>query len=173
MGDVVALVRRVLEEGDLEVERLDDGRLMTMLSGEHKRTIPVLVAVGDTSLHVTSLFTGVPDEAHAEVYALLLHRNERARWVHFALDDAGDVVLVGRVPLAGLDEVLLGELFGELLQVADETFDAVLRRGFASYLAVEQAWRRGAGLPANPIGDPVRSPDADGGSPSVGADPAA
>ncbi len=155
-GQIVDLVRRVLGEAGLDADGMGDGRVMTMLAGEHKRTIPVLLEVGDTSLQITSLFTGAPDEAHADVYELLLHRNERSRWVHFALDDEGDVVLVGRVPLGSVDEVLVGEVLGEVLTVSDETFDGVLRRGFADYLTHEQAWRARAGLAPNPIGDPIR-----------------
>ncbi len=148
------LVVGVLEDSGLDVEVVGEARAMTMLAGEHKRTIPVLFEVGDRNLRVQSLFTGVPDEGHVEVYALLLHRNERARHVHFALDDEGDLLLVGTIPLAALDEELLGQVLGELLATADETFDAVLRTGFAGYLAHEQAWRRRAGMAPNPIGDP-------------------
>lgn len=154
-GRVLELVVEVLEQGGLDAEVVGQDRVMSMLAGEHKRTIPVLFEVGDRSLRVQSLFTGVPDERHGEVYALLLHRNERARHVHFALDDAGDLLLVGRVPLGAVSAELLGEVLGELLVTADETFDVVLRTGFASYLAGEQAWRRGQGLAPNPIGDPL------------------
>lgn len=161
--EVVDLVVGVLRGGGLDADVVGDGRVMTMLSGDHKRTIPVLLEVGDRSLRLQSLFTGVLDEGHGEVYATLLHRNERARHVHFALDDEGDLLLVGRVPLAALDAELLGEVLGELLVTADETFDVVLRTGFAGYLAGEQAWRRGAGLAPNPIGDPLPGRTTDQG----------
>jgi hypothetical protein len=148
------LVASELEGLGLEVTPVGEDRWMTMLSGEWKRTIPVLLELGDRALTVTSLFAGVPDERHAEVYRILLHRNQRPGPVHFALDDEGDLVLTGAVPLVALDAAALDELLGAVLGFADETFNQVLRTGFASYLAAEQRWRAAAGLPPNPVGDP-------------------
>ncbi len=150
-GELVAMICEVLQGADLVADDLGDDRIMTMLTGEWKRTIPVLFSVGDRSVTVTSAFTGILDEGHAEVYAMLLHRNERLRHVHFALDDVGQLVLIGRLPLAAVDHTLLGEVLGEVLDTADSAFNGVLRAGFAGYLAHEQRWRKGAGLPPNPI----------------------
>lgn len=149
------LITATLRARDLEVDEVGEDKWMTMLSGEWKRTIPVMFHLDEHRLRVTSLFCGKPDEGHAEVYELLLHRNERPGWVHFALDDEGDVVLVGQVPRSVLDEQVLDEVLGQLLLVSDETFNAVLRRGFSTYLAAEQRWRKKNDLPPNPIGDPA------------------
>ena len=145
------LIVTTLEQTDLPVAEVAPGRWMTMLEGEHKRTIPVLLELGDRSLTVTSLLAGVPDEGHEEVYRILLQRNQRPLPVHFALDDEGDLVLVGRIPRAALDEQSLDELLGLILTQADETFDQVLRTGFRSYIDVEQRWRAKVGLPPNPV----------------------
>lgn len=149
------LITTALTARELDADPVGENRWMTMLAGEWKRTIPVMFHLDETSLKVSSLFCGRPDEAHAEVYELLLHRNERPGWVHFALDDEGDVVLVGQVPRGVLDEQVLDEVLGQLLIVSDETFNAVLRRGFSTYLAAEQRWREKNDLPPNPIGDPA------------------
>lgn len=151
-SEVFDLVADVLTSSGLQADVVGERRLMTMLSGEHKRTIPVLFEVGERTLATTSAFVGVLDEGRAEVYELLLHRNERSRHVHFAMDDAGHLVLVGRTPLAAVDWSLLEELLGEVLSTADSTFNAVLRSGFANYLRHEQRWRANSGLPPNPIG---------------------
>ena len=161
--------RQVLLEGlagaDLEVTEVGEDRWMTMLAGEWKRTIPVLFHLEDRSLSLTSLFSGVPDEGHAEVYRILLHRNQRSGPVHFALDDEGDLILTGDLPLAALDARMLDEVLGSVLSLADDTFNQVLRTGFATYLEAEQRWRAGAGMPPNPVGDPVRDAGrAPGGS---------
>jgi hypothetical protein len=153
-----AVVLDALDAAGLPVEDLGDGRWMTMLSGEWKRTIPLLIELGDRSLRVTSLFSGVPDEAHAEVYRILLQRNQRPSPVHFALDDEGDLILVGQLPLAAVDARSVDELLGAVLATCDETFNQVLRTGFASYLDAEQRWRARAGLPPNPVGDPRTAP---------------
>jgi hypothetical protein len=147
--------RSVILEGlaaaDLEALPVGEDRWMTLLAGEHKRTIPVLLELGERSLTVSSLLAGVPDEGHVDVYRILLQRNQRPLPVHFALDDEGDLVLVGRVPRAALDDRSFDELLGLILTQSDETFDQVLRAGFTTYIDVEQRWRAKVGLPPNPV----------------------
>lgn len=148
-----------LAAAGLEVAEVGNDRWMTMMEGEWKRTIPVLLDLGDRRLTVTSLFSGVPDEGHVEVYRILLQRNQRPGPVHFALDDEGDLILTGSLPLAAVDAESVDELLGQVLTYADETFNQVLRTGFASYLEAEQRWRASAGLPPNPIGEPASPSD--------------
>jgi hypothetical protein len=147
------VVLGTLEANGLAIQEVGEDRWMTMLSGEWKRTIPLLLDLEERSLKVTSLLAGVPDEGHAEVYRILLQRNQRPLPVHFALDDEGDLVLVGQLPLVAVDERAIDELLGAVLTLSDETFNQVLRAGFASYLEVEQRWRAKAGLPPNPVGE--------------------
>jgi hypothetical protein len=151
-----------LEANDLDVTAVGEDRWMTMLAGEWKRTIPLLLDLEERSLKVTSLLAGVPDEGHAEVYRILLQRNQRPLPVHFALDDEGDLILTGQVPLVALDTRAVDELLGAVLTLSDETFNQVLRAGFASYLEVEQRWRAKTGLPPNPVGEPVHGATDDG-----------
>ena len=145
------LIRDVLEAADLDVDEVGEDRWMTMLSGQWKRTIPLLLDLDERSLRITSLLCGAPDEGHAAVYELVLHRNEKLTWVHFALDDEGDVVLTGTVPREALDAETLDEVLGQVLLTSDETYNSVLRAGFASYIEVEQAWRRKTGQGPNPV----------------------
>jgi hypothetical protein len=145
-----------LQGADLDVEEVGEDRWMTMLSGEWKRTIPLLLDLDERTLKLTSLFAGVPDEGHEEVYRILLQRNQRPQPVHFALDDEGDLIIVGSVPLVAVDAQQVDDLLGAVLTLADETFNQVLRTGFASYLEAEQRWREKAGLPPNPVGHPER-----------------
>jgi hypothetical protein len=145
----------VLEAAGLDVQPVGEDRWMTMLAGEWKRTIPLLLDLDERSLKVTSLLAGVPDEGHGEVYRILLQKNQRPLPVHFALDDEGDLVLVGQLPLVAIDDRSLDELLGAVLTLSDETFNQVLRAGFAGYLEVEQRWREKVGKPPNPVGDPA------------------
>ena len=145
------LIVEVLEAADLQVDEVGEDRWMTMLSGQWKRTIPLLLHLDERSLRITSLLCGAPDEGHEDVYALVLHRNEKLTWVHFALDDEGDVVLTGAIPREALDAATLDEVLGQVLLTSDETYNSVLRAGFSSYIEVEQAWRRKTGQPPNPV----------------------
>lgn len=145
------IVSTTLAGLDLEPEELGDDRWLVVLEGEWKRTIPALIEVDDRHVKVSSLFAGVPDEGHREAYEVLLHRNARPSPVHFALDDQGDIILLGRVPLGGFDADELDQLLGGLLTMSDETFNTVLRSAFAGYIEREQAWRAKNDLPPNPV----------------------
>jgi len=149
------LVGRTLVDAGLPVAIVGEDRFLTQLAGEHKRTIPVLLHVDERSLKVSSLVSGRPDEQHDVVHRLLLHRNQRPAPIHFAIDDEGDLLLVGRVPLSVLDEETLDKLLGLVLAMADDVFDRVLTLGFASYVDAEQRWRAREGLPPNPVGQAV------------------
>jgi hypothetical protein len=140
-----------LAQSGLDLEEVGPGVWMTSLAGQWKRTIPVLLRIEDRSLHVESLLCRAPDEGHERVYRYLLTRNQRPSPLRFALDDDGDIVMVGWLPLVALDEVTFDRLLGLLLTTADEVFNAVLRRGFGSYIAAEQEWRAANDLPPNPV----------------------
>ncbi len=132
-------------------ERVGDGAWQTVLAGDHKRTIPVHLELGVHGLAVQSFFMAAPDERHDEVYALLLRRNLRSYTLRFAIDDLGDVLLVGLIPPPALSVEELDRVLGQLLVTADETYDHALRTGFATYIAREQSWRAKVGAPRNPI----------------------
>jgi hypothetical protein len=149
-ADIVSTTLGGLE---LEPQELGDDRWLVVLAGEWKRTIPTLIEVDDRHVKVSSLFAGVPDEGHREVYEVLLHRNARPSPVHFALNDEGDIILLGRVPLDGFDPAQLDQLLGGLLTMSDESFNTVLRSAFAGYIEREQAWRAKNDLPPNPVSD--------------------
>lgn len=153
IDEQATLVTEALDAAELDWDEVGERRWTTMLSGEWKRTIPLLLDLDDRSLKVTSLLCGVPDEGHAEVYGIALHRNQHLGWVHFALDDEGDVVLTGRVPRAALDRRTFDEVLGQVLMVSDETFNAILRAGFASYIDAEQEWRAKNDMPPNPVSE--------------------
>lgn len=147
------LLTDTLDASGLEASQVGEDRWLTVLAGEWKRTIPVQFHLDERSLRVTSLLAGRPDERHADVYRILLQRNQRPLPVHFAVDDEGDLILTGAVPLEGLDTRRLDEVLGAILTLADETFNQVLRAGFAGYLDAEQRWRAKAGLPPNPAAE--------------------
>lgn len=136
---------------DLPVERFGERGWLTMLRGEHKRTIPVHVELGTHNLFVQSFFMRAPDENQAQLYEFLLHRQLRTYVLRFALEDTGDVLIVGVLPLHAVTDDELDRLLGQLLVTADEAFDTALRLGFESYIEREQAWRAQVGAPRNPI----------------------
>lgn len=148
---VAALQEWAHAHPDLEFTAQGDGRWLVMLAGERKRTIPVLVRLGEHTLDVQSFFMRAPDEHEAELYAYLLRRNLRTYLLRFALHPDGDVLIVGLLPRSAVSVDVLDRLMGQLLVAADEAFDQALRLGFTSYIEREQQWRTRVGLGRNPI----------------------
>ena len=83
-----------------------------------------------------------PDENHAAVYRWLLERNARMYGVAFAVDQLGDIYLVGRLPLHAVTPTEVDRLLGAVLEYADASFDTILELGLrVARSASEWDWR--------------------------------
>jgi len=121
------------------------GAYLVRLEGQHKLATMTWLIAGSHSLHVEAFFCRQPDENHAAFYRFLLERSGRMYGVHFALDQVGDVYLVGRLSLASVTPGEIDRLLGCVLSYSDENFDQALMLGFASSIRREWAWRRKRG----------------------------
>jgi hypothetical protein len=117
------------------------GAFLVRLEGQHKLVTMTWLIADTHSLHVEAFFCRQPDENHAEFYRFLLERGSRMFGVHFALDQVGDVHLVGRLPLATITADEIDRLLGCVLSYSDDNFDQALMIGFASSIRREYAWR--------------------------------
>lgn len=135
------IVASALAEREIEHHRFGDDVFVLSLRGERKLTIPVTLFLRDRTLVVESFFMRAPAENREALYRMLLARNVRARSVHFALGDHGDVYLVGMVPLVAVSDDSIDAVLAEVLTTSDETFDAAIAVGFETYLALDLAWR--------------------------------
>ena len=135
----------------LELTEVGEDRWFTTLAGEHKRTVPVFLDLGERQLAVESFFTRAPDENEGPLFRYLLGRHLRSHVLRFAVADSGDILLIGVLPNAAVTSAEIDVLLGQLLAMADEAFDKALRLGFASYIEREQRWRSQRGVPRNPI----------------------
>jgi Putative bacterial sensory transduction regulator len=136
-----AVIEAALKELDLPSEHPSTGAYLVKLAGQHKLATVTWLIAGRHSLHVEAFFCRRPDENHERFYRFLLERNGRTYGVHFAVDQVGDVYLVGRLPLAAVSADEIDRILGCVLSYADENFDAALELGFASAIRREWAWR--------------------------------
>ena len=135
----------LLEAEGLEHERPEPHRFVIVLPGQAKLRTTVSMAVGPQALTVNAFVARRPDENAEAVYRWLLQQNTRMLGVGFALDSLGDIYLVGRIPITGIAAEDLDRLLGSVLRASDESFNIILRLGFASAIRRERAWRESRG----------------------------
>jgi hypothetical protein len=145
MSDAATAIRAALDDGGLTYEETEPGSFFVTLPGTHKLATHCWLVCGAHALLVEAFVVRKPDENFEEFLRFLLRRNSRMYAVAFSTDAAGDVYLVGRLPLAGIDAAEVDRILGCVLQYADESFDTLLEIGFASSIRREWAWRQKRG----------------------------
>jgi hypothetical protein len=145
MSDVHATIEAALVEAELDYHSPAPGQFFVKLPGTHKLATNCWLVAGQHALLVEAFVCRKPDENHDEFHRFLLRRNARMYAVAFALDPAGDVYVVGRLPLHSVTAEEVDRLLGSVLQYADESFDPLLEIGFASSIRREWEWRQKRG----------------------------
>ena len=135
-------VQAALDEAGLDWTSPGEGQFFVVLPGTHKLATNCWLVAGQHALLVEAFVCRRPDENAEQVYRFLLRRNARMFAVGFSLDAAGDVYLVGRLPLAAVTADEVDRILGSVLQYADEAFDPLLELGFATSIRKEWAWRQ-------------------------------
>lgn len=141
-GNPADTIRAALDEGELTYTCQEEGQFFVTLPGTNKLATHCWLVVGRHALLVEAFVCRKPDENHEEFQRFLLRRNARMYAVSFALNDAGDVYLVGRLALQSVTAEEVDRILGAVLQYADESFNPLLEIGFASSIQREWEWRR-------------------------------
>lgn len=138
---VAELIRSTLDERELAYQNPQPGRFFVTLPGTKKLQTNTWLIVGRHALLVEAFVCRRPDEAHAEVYRFLLRRNAKLYGVHYTIDEAGDIYLIGRIGLDRVSADELDRLLGQVLEAADGDFNTLLEIGFAGSIRREWKWR--------------------------------
>ena len=144
---VAATIEAALSDQDLEWQRLEDTTFAVALPGEKRLKTACVLTVGAHALAIEAFVMRAPDENRERVYAWLLQHNARMYAVSWAIDSAGDIYLVGKLPLAAVTAEELDRVLGCVLEYADGTFNVLLELGFGSSIRREWAWRVKNDLP--------------------------
>jgi hypothetical protein len=126
---------------ELDYHRHGPGRFLVALPGTRRLHTPTWLIVSRHALLVGAFVCRRPDQGHEQVYRHLLRRNQRLYGVHYAIDQVGDIHLVGRVGLHAVNADELDRLLGQVLEAADGDFNTLLELGFADSIRREWAWR--------------------------------
>lgn len=136
-NDVTPVIAATLDEQELAYERPAPDRFLVTLPGIKKQRTNCWLVLGRQALLVEAFVCRRPDEGHQQVYRFLLRRNARLYGVHYTLDPAGDVYLVGRLPRHAVTADELDRVLGQVLEAADGDFNTLLELGFASAIRRE------------------------------------
>ncbi|WP_233158277.1 type III secretion system chaperone family protein [Actinokineospora bangkokensis] len=134
-----------LVERELAFDKPEPGKFLVVLPGVKKQQTNCWLIVSKHALIVEAFVCRRPDEAFEEVYRYLLRRNARLYGVHYTIDKAGDIYLLGRVGLEAVTADELDRLLGQVLEAADGDFNTLLEIGFATAIRREWDWRTSRG----------------------------
>ncbi len=90
----------------------------------------VWFTVGQRTVAIEAYVLPKPPNRAEEVYRQALARNAGTRRMAFALDRLGDLVIVGRIPLEQLSEHELELALGEVYDLVEISFPALVRAAF-------------------------------------------
>lgn len=139
------VIRAALDEAELAYASPGPDQFFVRLPGTHKLATHCWLVVGRHALLVEAFVCRKPDENGEDFARFLLRRNAKTYAVSFAMDEVGDVYLVGRLPLHSITPDEVDRVLGSVLEYADESFNRLLEIGFASSIRREWAWRTKAG----------------------------
>lgn len=136
-----ATIEEFLQSHDIDHERNSSSTFFLTLPGEKKLQTHCALVVGDHSVSINAFVIRKPDENEDAVHEWLLKKNASLYCVAFALNELGDIYLVGRLPFGSVTEQELDRVIGAVLQYSDSSFNPLLELGFSSAIRREWAWR--------------------------------
>jgi hypothetical protein len=140
MSNVSTVIESFLSESAIDFER-DNNSFLITLPGEMKLQTHCALIVGDHSLSINAFVIRKPDENEAAVHHWCLSKNAAMYGLAFAINELGDIYLVGRLPLDAVNAKELDRVLGSVLQYSDAAFNPLLELGFANAIRREWAWR--------------------------------
>ena len=137
----IATIEEFLDSHDIDFERNSDSAFFLTLPGEKKLQTHCALVVGDHSVSINAFVIRKPDENSEAVHEWLLKKNASMYCVAFAINELGDIYLVGRLPFSSITDQELDRVIGAVLQYSDSSFNPLLEIGFSSAIRREWAWR--------------------------------
>ena len=135
------VIEDFLESHDIDFEKSSDNTWLVTLPGEKKLQTHCALIVGDHTLSVNAFVIRKPEENREAVYEWCLSKNASMYGIAFAINELGDIYLVGRLPLSVVSDVEIDRLLGAVLQYSDSAFNPLLELGFENAIRREHAWR--------------------------------
>ena len=120
------VIEDFLQSHDLDFEKKDGKTFMVTLPGEKKLQTHCALVVGDHSLSINAFVIRKPDTREDAVHKWCMAKNASMYGIAFAINELGDIYLVGRLPLPAVTAQELDRLIGSVLQYSDSSFNPLL-----------------------------------------------
>ena len=135
------VIEDFLSSHDLDFDKQGANTFMVTLQGEKKLQTHCALVVGDHSLSINAFVIRKPDTHEDAVHKWCMTKNASMYGIAFAINELGDIYLVGRLPLDAVNAQEIDRLIGSVLQYSDSSFNPLLELGFADAIRREWAWR--------------------------------
>jgi hypothetical protein len=145
MAAEVDTIRQALTDSGIEFAEPTPGAFVANLPGQKRLKTACWLRIGAQGLAVEAFVIRKPDENVDGVHRWLLAHNAKMYGVAWSIDDAGDIYLTGRLPLASVTTDEIDRLLGVVLDYADSSFNTLLKLGFGDSIRREWAWRESRG----------------------------
>ncbi len=151
-GEAMLLNARIgayLQELDLSPTARRGGGWSVELPSIKRGVIGVGLRAHERTVRLGTFVMRAPDRDHEAVYRRMLERNLQMAFWRFGLDPDGDLILAAHLEAARLVPETLDTVLGLLVTYIDETYEGLVRLGFAipSHINI------GAPPPAAPAAD--------------------
>ena len=146
-------------------ERVEAGAYLIELHGVRRPRTLLWVIAGEQALALEAFvmhMIAVPDAG--PIHRHMLRRNLGLRTVHYAVDDVGDLFLVGSLPHDALHEGGLDGVLGEVLALLETDGPRLQALAYGDRLDADEALAakvRADGAGRRPAGTPDRAPRRD------------
>ena len=135
------VIEDFLTSHDLDFEKQGENTFMVTLPGEKKLETQCALIIGDHSLSINAFVIRKPDTHEDAVHKWCMTKNASMYGIAFAINELGDIFLVGRLPLDAVNAQEIDRLIGSVLEYSDSSFNPLLELGFADAIRREWAWR--------------------------------
>ena len=135
------ILRESLNEANIQHEMLDDTTVLVTVPGEKKLYTNVIFKLSDKTLSVNAFVIRKPDQNIDKVHDWLLRHNAANYLLSYAINELGDIYLVGRLPIAIVTKEEIDRILGAIHEYCDASFNILLELGFADAIRREWAWR--------------------------------
>lgn len=141
MVDALKILGEYFDESKISHEFLDKSTLLVTIPGEKKLYTNAIFKVSEKTLSVNAFVIRKPDQNSEKVHEWLLRHNAANYLLSYALNELGDVYLVGRLPIDIVTRDEVDRIIGAIHEYCDSSFNILLELGFEDAIRREWAWR--------------------------------